>query len=89
MDGSSKTVTYPEIEKISGIVGDSDRDGEITVMDATLIQRFVAKMIDESAIALELCDCDDDGLVTISDTTYIQRYLANYDVSSSNVGKNK
>ncbi len=89
LDGSSRTVEYPEIEKITGIIGDSDTDGKITIVDATIIQRYLAEIIDETEISLDLCDCDGDTKVTINDATYIQRHLADYNDPTSQVGKNK
>lgn len=89
LDGSSKTVEYPEIDEITGIIGDSDNDGEITIIDATNIQRYIAKVSDENDISLELCDCDGDTKVTVSDATIIQRYVASYDVSSFDIGKKR
>lgn len=89
LDGSSKTVVYPKIEKISGIVGDSDRDEKVIVIDATNIQRCVAKITDESTLATQLCDCDGDSKITVSDATIIQRYVAGYDVSNSDIGKRR
>lgn len=53
--------------------GDTDRDGKITILDATLIRLKIADMevpfMDELA-----ADVDDDGL-SILDATEIQRYL--------------
>lgn len=89
LDGSSKTVEYPEIEKIAGIIGDSDASGKISITDATLIQRYVAKIVDESQLSLDLCDCDGNLEVAVNDATIVQRYLAGYDTSSFNIGKNK
>ena len=56
------------------ILGDVDKDGEVTVVDATFIQRKLVNMkvpvFDEKA-----ADVDGDGEVTIIDATWIQRYL--------------
>lgn len=55
------------------ILGDADGDGEVGILDATVIQRRLAMMevpeYDEAA-----ADVDRDGKVTIIDVTYIQRY---------------
>ena len=57
-------------------IGDTDRDGEVTIFDVTAIQRHIAELstlsYDESA-----ADADEDGEVTILDATAIQRHLAN------------
>ena len=70
-------------------LGDADFDGELTIIDVTYIQRFLASMIDLDnsswwfqyygcgfGTPLEsLADYDDDGDVTILDATRIQRAL--------------
>ena len=60
----------------SGILGDADDDGNITIFDATAIQKHLANMIEASEINLNLADFDQDGDVTILDATAIQRNLA-------------
>ena len=56
--------------------GDTDGDGEVTILDATSIQRHLAelKTLDERAIARSKVLGDDD--LTIMDATSIQRYIA-------------
>ena len=57
------------------IKGDADGDGEVTVLDATAIQRklaaYTATSFNETA-----ADADGDGRVTIIDATHIQRHIA-------------
>lgn len=57
-------------------IGDSDGDGSVTVLDATAIQKDLAKLytIDEERI--EPSDVDYDSSITILDATAIQKYLA-------------
>ena len=57
-------------------LGDCDLDTKITIMDATLAQRAVAKDITLSDIALTLADVDGDKKLTIMDATQIQRFVA-------------
>ncbi len=67
----------PTYEPIStGIMGDADKDGSLTILDATHIQRYLADLIDESQIDLDVADYDGDGNITILDATAIQRNLA-------------
>ena len=87
LDGSSKTVTYPKLEEIKGIVGDSDGDSKVTIMDATLIQKYLARIIDEDVLDMKLSDCDKDSLVNVYDATYIQRYVAHIYDENSYIGK--
>ena len=56
-------------------LGDADGDGEVTILDATAIQRHLASL--PTAVFLEApADADEDGEVTILDATAIQRWLA-------------
>ena len=59
-----------------GLIGDADLNNEITVTDATTIQRFDCQMIGLSEKALQLADVDLDEKVTILDATWIQRKVA-------------
>ena len=58
-----------------GIIGDADKDGDLTILDATHIQLYKAELIDESKIDLAVADYDEDGDVTILDATAIQRTI--------------
>ncbi len=56
--------------------GDADHDGRVTIIDATKIQRFLAKLAEDPDGYIRLAgDVDGDGL-NIIDATRIQRYLA-------------
>lgn len=61
----------------SYIRGDADGDGEVTITDATAIQRTLAK-IPTASFFEKAADVDGDGL-NITDATQIQRYLAEFD----------
>ena len=63
----------------SYVRGDADHDGKVTIIDATKIQRFLAKLVDDPDGYIRLAgDVDGDGL-NIIDATRIQRYLARID----------
>lgn len=80
MVGANVTITPvfkddPQFAK--KILGDIDSDGEVTVIDVTLIQRYcalVALSIDEDS--LMNADVDFSGDIDIFDVTFCQRYLA-------------
>ncbi len=56
--------------------GDTNSDGNIDIMDATAVQRYLAK-IDLRAIQLiESADVNNDVKITIFDVTIIQQYVA-------------
>lgn len=59
------------------ICGDADGDGEVTILDATAIQRVLADLPTVS-FCETAADVDGDGL-NITDATHIQRYLADLD----------
>lgn len=56
--------------------GDADRDGEVTVMDSTRIQRVNADLTAKADISPTAADVDGDGEVTVLDATRIQRTIA-------------
>ena len=57
-------------------VGDTDLDGDITILDATAIRRYLVNLQQLGDEALAQADADRDGHVMILDATTIQRYLA-------------
>lgn len=57
--------------------GDADSDGDVTILDATIIQRWLVG-IPVSSFDEQAADVDSDG-VSIIDVTKIQRYLAGID----------
>ena len=75
------TVTAAQAALAPMKIGDADYDYQITINDATRIQRYLAGFqrpdqwyTDELYEAI--CDADGDGRVTILDATCIQRHLA-------------
>lgn len=58
------------------ILGDADGDGVVTILDATVIQRYLASfVVPNPAIVEERGDIAQDG-IDILDATWIQRWLA-------------
>ena len=60
----------------SGILGDADGDGKVTVIDALAIQKHLASIAVLSEKQLLFSDVDQDGVITVMDATAIQKYLA-------------
>ena len=56
-------------------LGDVNIDGDVDVIDATLLQRYCVGMSGVS-VSFFSADVDNDGYITIIDVTLIQRYLA-------------
>ena len=70
------TITTEQSETPSGILlGDADGDGEVTILDATWIQRTLVDIGGSADFNEAAADVDGDGDMTILDATYIQRYL--------------
>lgn len=57
-------------------IGDVNRDGEMTIIDVTTIQRHLAHLEDFDDEQMALGDYDSDGMLTILDCTRMQRKLA-------------
>ena len=56
--------------------GDADGDLDVTILDATKIQRGIAGLDSKNAIVATGADADGDGEMTVLDATRIQRYKA-------------
>lgn len=61
-----------------GVLGDTDCDGFLGIMDATFIQRYIALIDVFDDFQKKVADFDKDGEISIMDATEIQRYLAGY-----------
>ena len=68
------------------MLGNVDGDGEVSILDATMIQRTLASLPVES-FDINAADVDGDGEVSILDATYIQRYLAGIDADRYPISK--
>ncbi len=66
-------VTAPEEEEPI-LLGDSDLDGKVTILDATAIQRYLASL-NNQRFCLLAADANRNGTVEITDATAIQRKL--------------
>ncbi len=60
----------------SVLLGDVNGDGKVSISDASLLQKYLAEMVDLDSKALEAADVNGDGKVSISDAGLIQKYLA-------------
>ena len=58
-------------------IGDVNRDGKLNIRDATLIQKYLAKMTDFDSEQTLLADFKADNKVNIKDATLIQKRIAN------------
>ena len=67
---------------VYGYIGDVDYDNEVSVMDATGIQRHIAQIIEYRDTNLLLADVDMDGEVGIIDATQIQMWCSKHSVKA-------
>ncbi len=56
-------------------IGDTNCDGLINVLDATMIQKHIADLIEITDEQIKLCDFDGDGIITVMDATSLQQYI--------------
>ncbi len=68
------------------LLGDADSDGEVTDLDAALLQRLLAEIPCGTVPNIAAADVDLDGEVTVFDVTLVQRYLAGIETFAA-VGK--
>lgn len=73
---ATEETTQQPTEKDNYEVGDVNMDELISVKDATLIQKALAKITTLSAEQEKLADTDFNGDVNIKDATRIQKYVA-------------
>ena len=79
--GIDYVITNPDYYEVEILLGDADGDNDVSILDATRIQRWLASYNDGNEEQVLLCgDTDRDGDVSILDATLIQRWLAQFTV---------
>lgn len=77
--GGIVSFTEPDAEIETYLFGDANNNGKIDSVDATVVQRSIAKIANttvDEAIVIRNGDVNSSGRLEITDATYIQRYLA-------------
>lgn len=82
-DGENKITSESTFDKKSDIVlyakwatlGDVDGDGDVSIIDATEIQKYLVQIVSFNDEQLKVADTNSDGRVDITDVTQIQKYL--------------
>ena len=70
------TTAQPATEPSGNAVyGDVNGDGDITIVDATLVQKHVAQLETLSADKQILADVNEDNTISVVDATLIQKYI--------------
>lgn len=58
-------------------LGDVNMDGDITVIDATEVQKYVAQLVAFTNDQFTAADVDHDSTITVKDATTIQKFIVN------------
>mgnify|MGYP000519762917 FL=1 len=61
------------------VYGDVNIDGIITIVDATIVQKYIVNMAHLDNVNQKLADVDVDAVITIKDATAVQKYIVNVD----------
>ena len=61
------------------VYGDVNIDGDITVIDATDIQKYIVGLEELTADSKLVADVDSDGAISVMDATSIQKYIIGLD----------
>ncbi len=78
--------TEPVGDRVEFILGDTDLDGQLSIIDATIIQQHIAELTVLKDIAALAADSDQDEFISVVDATIIQMCLVDKD-TGTNVGK--
>ena len=66
--------------RLYGLIrGDITKDDSITIVDATLVQKYVAGIEDFDKLQLFNSDVNDDGEISVVDATLIQKHIVGLD----------
>ena len=71
----------PDVDK--GILGDVNGDGKVNIKDATMIQKFAAKIIDLTDDEKLRADVNADNKNNVKDATAIQKFVAKIETGLS------
>ena len=69
------------------LIGDADLNGDITVIDASLIQKFIADISELSEDAKTVSDVNKNGRIDIKDATIIQKYISKFTSNTKYCGE--
>ena len=76
-DADLETMTkFRKVDFTKLLFGDADADKELSILDATLIQQYVASIVKANSLETKLADFDRDGEISILDATGVQLKLA-------------
>ena len=76
VDLSNIEFNFTTTNWLTAVVGDTDGDGRVSIIDATNVQRYLCQIASKDQYNIYGCDTNNDGKVNILDVTLIQRKLA-------------
>lgn len=88
---ADKTVTYyyaPFVPDSLSNANDISGDGVLSIVDATLIQRYLVGLVEFTEDQKQKADFTCDGQIDINDVTMLQKYLADLFVGTGTVTTN-
>ena len=77
-EGATFTLTIEDASPAEevGIIGDVNGDGNVTIEDATIIQRAGIELVKLDEVQTKLADVNGDGRISVLDATCVQYYCA-------------
>ena len=72
---STKTFVVGSSSSDETLKGDVNRDGSVTVVDATLVQKYIVKLEDFDAETMKIADVNGNGIIEVTDATLIQKII--------------
>ena len=73
-EAATEPTTQTPTEMIKVLLGDADADGEVSAIDATIVQRKTVS-VNVPVFDAVAADVDGDGEITVVDATFIQRWV--------------
>lgn len=73
---STKTFVVGFSSPDETLKGDVNRDGSLTVVDATLVQKYVVSLVEFDSETLKVADINGDGEANVVDSTLIQKIVS-------------
>ena len=80
-DSYAETYCYENFVKnyvtVKEVYGDTDQSGFVSIIDVTLLQQYLAGMIEiDNPLTVKLLDVDLNGKIDVDDATIIQKCIA-------------
>ena len=87
--GTGYKIKTPNQEFTVIIIGDADKDGEISIFDIILIKRFLLELSQLDSLAQSVADVNSDKEIDVFDIIFIKRHLLGLSVITQPSGEEK